>query len=94
MNETNRRHLLIPSSNPETLPSPESSANPQPVGHASVIYADGKLILLNDLGQLILARASPIGTKKLAGRAYWRGSCVGRHRCCLAVAYLFATVHA
>ncbi len=29
------------------------------VGHASVIAADGKLILLNDLGDLILAQANP-----------------------------------
>ena len=30
-----------------------------PVGQASVIYADGKLILFNDLGELILLRADP-----------------------------------
>ncbi|MEM9644255.1 MAG: PQQ-binding-like beta-propeller repeat protein [Planctomycetota bacterium] len=29
------------------------------IGHASVIVADGKLILLNDLGDLILAEANP-----------------------------------
>ena len=86
MNETNRRHLLIPSNDPASLPSPELSANPQPVGHASVIYADGKLILLNDLGQLILARASPdryeeIGRSSvLAGELCWTPPMLSRGR--------------
>jgi hypothetical protein len=31
----------------------------RPVGQATVLYADGKLILFNDVGELVLARASP-----------------------------------
>ena len=42
------------------------------VGHASVIYADGKLILFNDTGELILCRAEkrefvPLGRAHLLG---------------------------
>jgi hypothetical protein len=36
------------------------------VGQASVLVADGKLVLLNDTGTLILARASPAGYAELA----------------------------
>jgi len=36
------------------------------VGHASVIAADGKLILFNDKGELLLARANPEGYEELA----------------------------
>ena len=38
------------------------------IGHSTVLIADGKLILLNDLGELILARASQDKYKEL-GRA-------------------------
>lgn len=41
-----------------------SGATP-PIGHASVIYADGKLIFFNDRGELILARASPSAYEEL-----------------------------
>jgi len=46
------------------------------VGHASAIAADGKLVLLNDTGTLILARASPDAYEEL-GRAqiFHRGLC-------------------
>ncbi|WP_345681857.1 PQQ-binding-like beta-propeller repeat protein [Novipirellula caenicola] len=37
----------------------ESNRDAAVVGHASVIEADGKLFLLNDLGDLILAEANP-----------------------------------
>jgi len=36
------------------------------VGHASLIVADGKLILFNDTGEVLLARASPKGYEELA----------------------------
>lgn len=39
------------------------------VGHASVIVANGKLILVNDTGELILARAAPDGYRELARHA-------------------------
>ncbi len=39
---------------------------PARVGHASVIVADGKLILLNDTGDLILARATKTHYEELA----------------------------
>lgn len=39
-----------------------------PIGHASFLVADGKLILLNDTGELILARATPERYEEL-GRA-------------------------
>jgi outer membrane protein assembly factor BamB len=38
------------------------------IGHASLIVADGKLLLLNDVGELILARANPEYYEEL-GRA-------------------------
>ena len=41
-------------------------ADPQVIGHASVIAADGKLILLNDTGDLILLRADPTECQILA----------------------------
>ncbi len=37
----------------------DSNSLDRSIGHASVLYADGKLILFNDLGELILARANP-----------------------------------
>lgn len=47
----------------DTNDAPRTSAGTSgtttPIGHASVIYADGKLIFFNDRGELILARASP-----------------------------------
>src|SRR5581483_2323889 len=36
------------------------------IGHASVLAADGKLFLLNDSGELILARADPAEYRELA----------------------------
>ena len=36
------------------------------VGHASVLAADGKLLMLNDTGELILARADPTAYRELA----------------------------
>jgi hypothetical protein len=50
----------------ETLRRAE--ALPDTIGHASLIVADGKLILLNDTGELILARANPERYEEL-GRA-------------------------
>ena len=38
---------------------PDNSALDRSIGHASVLYADGKLILFNDTGEVILARANP-----------------------------------
>ena len=35
------------------------------VGHASVLAADGKLLMLNDTGTLILARADPEAYREL-----------------------------
>lgn len=48
----------------ELDPSPEDAG--QRVGHATVLVADGKLILLNDTGELILARATPTRYEELA----------------------------
>lgn len=45
-------------SNGDPNKRPERQAKPT-IGHASVIVADGKLILFNDRGELILARATP-----------------------------------
>lgn len=44
----------------------EENRKRQTVGHASVIIADGKLILLTDLGELVLVRASPEQFEELA----------------------------
>ena len=46
------------------------------VGHASVIVADGKLVLLNDVGVLRLAPAAPDGYQELAShQAFANGPC-------------------
>jgi hypothetical protein len=42
--------------NPQKRRNP---SDPKVIGHTSVIFADGKLIMLNDSGDLILARATP-----------------------------------
>jgi len=42
-------------------------------GHATVIAADGKLILLNETGELILARESPVGYEELGRARLFRG---------------------
>lgn len=58
---------------PTTLSSEDGIA----IGHATVISADGKLVLFNDLGELILARASTEGyhelgrTSILSGEICW-----------------------
>jgi outer membrane protein assembly factor BamB len=44
----------------------EALSPPQHVGHATVIVADGKLILFNDTGELILARATTDRYEELA----------------------------
>ncbi len=43
------------------------------IGHASVLVADGKLVLLNDTGQLILARATSSQYEELARAAVLSG---------------------
>lgn len=43
-----------------------AEVNGDAIGHASLIAADGKLILLNDTGDLILARANPARYEELA----------------------------
>jgi hypothetical protein len=59
------------------------------IGHASVIVADGKLILLNDSGELILARAVPRRYEELArvsllgGEICWTAPAL--HRGCVYV---------
>ena len=59
------------------------------VGHASVIVADGKLIMLNDTGELILARATPERFEQLArARVFSDGICwtaPALHRGCVYV---------
>ena len=56
------------------------------VGHATVIVADGKLILLNDKGELLMARASPGGYEELArtdvfgGEICWTAPALHRGR--------------
>lgn len=42
----------------EKSTSPSAGESHAPIGHATVIVADGKLILFNDTGELILARAN------------------------------------
>lgn len=56
------------------------------VGHASVIHADGKLILFNDRGELLLARPSADGYDELArtrvfeGEICWTAPALHRNR--------------
>jgi outer membrane protein assembly factor BamB len=46
------------------------------VGHATLITADGKLIILNEMGELILARQTPEGYDELARtRIFTEGRC-------------------
>ncbi|QDV41221.1 outer membrane biogenesis protein BamB [Stieleria neptunia] len=55
----------------------ETMKQSQTIGHASVIVADEKLILLNDTGDLVLAKASPeqyielARARVLAGKTAW-----------------------
>ena len=49
----------------ETVSS-NSQSSETDVGHSSVIYADGKLILFNDTGDLILCKADPAKFEQLA----------------------------
>lgn len=56
----------------------ESKAGSDPdqnrvIGHASVIAVDGKLILFNDSGELILAQADPASYQELARATILRG---------------------
>lgn len=44
---------------------PSRPTNDRPVGQATVLYADGKLVLFNDVGELILAKATPDTYKEL-----------------------------
>ena len=56
-----------PANRMEHADSPPSDMPPElPIGQATVLYADGKLILFNDLGELILARANPDRYEELA----------------------------
>ena len=71
----------------ESGPMPSTiSESSQQIGHASVIAADGKLILFNDLGELILARATPerfdeLGrVSVLAGEICWSQPALSRGR--------------
>ncbi|TWT98595.1 outer membrane biogenesis protein BamB [Stieleria varia] len=67
----------------------DENAKTQTVGHASVVVADDKLILLSDLGELILAKANPSRYEEL-GRVSVLGGEIGwaapaLHRGCLYV---------
>ena len=59
------------------------------IGHAAAIVADGKLILLNDTGELILVRATPDRCNELARSAVLGGEIVwtapALHRGCVYV---------
>ncbi|MHB9049316.1 MAG: PQQ-binding-like beta-propeller repeat protein, partial [Pirellulales bacterium] len=45
--------------------APSQPGAAKPVGHATVLVADGKLYLMNDTGELILARATPARYEEL-----------------------------
>ena len=45
------------------------------LGRGTVALADGKLIVLGERGQLVIAEASPAGYKKLGGGQILRGKC-------------------
>ena len=79
--------------NDRPLRSPESAvphstvvSEERLIGHATVIYADGKLILFNDLGELILATATSerfeeLGrTSVLSGEICWTQPALCRSR--------------
>ena len=42
-------------------------------GHATVLVADGKLVLFNDRGEVLLVRASPVGYEELARAEVFSG---------------------
>ncbi len=46
--------------------NPKDPTSGLPIGQATVLYSDGKLILFNDVGELILARATPSAYEELA----------------------------
>ncbi len=68
--------------------SPSTSTNSREpnIGHATVIVADEKLIMMNDLGELILARASKANYQELArvqllsGEICWTQPCLANGR--------------
>ena len=69
---------------------PRRSREPDPdnpiIGHSSVLVADGKLVLFNDTGELILARATPEKYEQLArvellgGQIVWTQPALLRNR--------------
>ena len=59
-----------------TPPAANGPLSDRPIGHASVIAADGKLILFNDRGELILLRTNPAECQELG-----RGSVLGGEIC-------------
>ena len=69
-----------------TPPKPGTHSSEDAIGHASVIVADGKLILFNDTGELILARANPQRCEVLArvsvlsGEICWTAPALHRGR--------------
>lgn len=69
-----------------TPPKPGQHTAEDAIGHASVIVADGKLILFNDTGELILARANPESCEVLArvsvlsGEICWTAPALHRGR--------------
>ena len=64
----------------------ETNASAQIVGHANVVAADGKLILFNDLGDLILAKVDSqryvelARTPALSGEICWTTPAIDRGR--------------
>ncbi|MGE0761380.1 MAG: hypothetical protein AB7O38_30480, partial [Pirellulaceae bacterium] len=76
---TGDEHWSVPAladRRPYQAESPAAGSEPGRIGHASVLAADGKLILFNDTGELILARARTDRYEELARTSVLGGEIV------------------
>ena len=77
----------------EHADSPPSDMPPElPIGQATVLYADGKLILFNDLGDSSWPVPIRIATKSWHAVVSWGASSVGPSPCCSMVGCTCALV--
>jgi len=70
---TGKQHWATGDSQLRRSSTGETTDQGQRIGHATVIAADGKLILMNDTGELILARATTERYEELARVSVLRG---------------------
>jgi outer membrane protein assembly factor BamB len=69
-----RRLLEAQEAASDEVDTPRASETSPTVGHAAVIQADGKLIMLNDVGELVLAWADPVSYREIGRSRVLGGS--------------------